>query len=397
MKKIFGALSILALLTSNLSFSQTDTVSASTHPGQNGQIYYLSPGESYPSNNSIHRINSDGTNDTALISNALGFNLSSSASSKIVYEEYVGMTEQRLVVANQDGSNPVAIPLPNLDFGFQHGLDSFRFSFLGDSAIVFSAADTTTGDVNIYRVNLDGTGLTKITTATPSVNNRYANPSVSPLGDKMIVGSGGSSVSGPDNILVMDMSGNVLSSITPSSFSEVDYGWNPNGQQIIITEFDASVSETATAIYNISGSTATIAYTLQPNNVATTNIFDAVFSPDGSYIAFMARETGSTIFDEAYLWTIPTASPGGSAQQLIGVGAQLRGSGGNSWIDWRALPLPEENTPPVVSTPVAPNAPGTGFGGSDGTQKAILATSITLVISCLLFIISAKLSTQRQR
>lgn len=380
MKKIYGVLIATSIVVSSLSGALTNVVHARTYSGENGQIFYAKTEVSYPVGSSIRAINPDGSNDTQQITGTLGFNLSSSASNKIVYEQYIGVSDDsRLMVANQDGSDATQIPLPGLDFGLNSGVNSFQLSFLNDTAVVFSAADSVSGNVDIYRVNVDGTGLTKLTNATPAVENRYANPVVSPTNDRMLAESGVSI--GSKNLLVMDLAGNTMVTIpTSTTMQEIDYAWSPNGKQVLVTEYFAGI--VTVSVYDVSDTTATLAYTVAPSNVSTV-VYDAVFSPDGQYIALMAPPAGAD-FDPSYLWTVPVSNPTGPAQQLVGVGMQNRGSGANSWIDWKALPIAGTPIDPGTTVPSAPN---TGVARSSESLLPFIAVIIIGSTSVIVLIV----------
>lgn len=381
MKRTFSALIIALVVAVSLSGTLATVANARTYPGDNGKIFYTTWGTGYPGNTSIRSVNPDGSDDTLQIDHGVGFELSPPSSDKIVYEEYVGPLDERLMVANRDGSDATQIPLPGLRFGVINTFgDAYHFSFVNDNEIVFSAASIATGNTDIYRVNIDGTGLTKITTATPAVENRYANPVVSPSGDRMIIEAGANI--GARSLNIMDMAGNITTVIPSSSqMQEADYSWSPDGSQVIVTEY--ANSNVTVSVYNVSGATATLAYTVQPSNVSST-IYDATFSPNGQYIALVAPIPGSEL-GASYIWTVPVGGPTGSAQQVLNVGVQSRGSGGSSWVDWVALPVTAPPTTPANPTTPTPGAPNTGLQRDDGALVPLLLLVIgTGVIAVLI-------------
>ncbi|MBA3728226.1 MAG: PD40 domain-containing protein [Actinobacteria bacterium] len=137
-----------------------------------------------------------------------------------------------------------------------------KFVYVGDS-----------GQKDLYVANPDGTGRMNITN-TPAVNELM--PSVAPDGSKVAF------VREAAGIWVINLDGTGLTQLT-SNASDLTPDWSPDGSQIVFTR---GVSEHDLLKMNADGS--------NPVKIIENDVDDETpaWSPDGQWIAFSARPVG---------------------------------------------------------------------------------------------------------
>ncbi len=174
-------------------------------------------------------------------------------------------TNGRLVLLDRQGNQtPVTEPADNPDdASFSPDRTKILFDANGDNI------DTT---YEIYTVNIDGTGFTRLT------NNSFKdfNPHFSPDGSKIVFVS---ARDGNDEIYTMNADGTNQTRLTNNTADDNDPRFSPDGSKII---FDSD-STGKTQIYTMDAATGGN-LTRLTNNTADDS--DPVYSPDGSRIAY---------------------------------------------------------------------------------------------------------------
>lgn len=163
-------------------------------------------------------------------------------------------------------------------------------------------------DFDIWRVNVDGSGLVNLTN-TPEELETF--PVVAP--DGLIAYTG---IGGGINIFVMNADGSNRRAITTDSF-DLYPAWSPNGQQIAFTSL---VDDGANVwVVNRDGSGLRQVTTFGEDRVAMA----PVFSPNGQKLAFTSATEG-TAWE---VWSIDVS--GSNPQRIIGaVGSRAENSTG---------------------------------------------------------------------
>lgn len=176
------------------------------------KVLYISGGGS----GNIMIMNSDGSNAKTLVTGDYSFPTFSSDGTKVICTKRVGMIYV-VVVMNNDGSNEMQITNDSI---------SARNPSLSPSSNVITFAS---GSNEIYKINIDGTKLTKLT-------NRiglevYNNTTFSPDGRKIAFDS---NLTGNYEIYIMDIDGENMSQITNGITDDSQYpSFSPDGSKII--------------------------------------------------------------------------------------------------------------------------------------------------------------------
>jgi TolB protein len=106
-------------------------------------------------------------------------------------------------------------------FAVDVDLQSGGYWFPQQNSLVFIGSD------QIYRANVDGSGLQQLTNTDKGISNR--SPNISPDGKKIAYVS---SVSGNDEIWVMDAQGGNQRQLTRNANIEIEIGWSNNSKEI---------------------------------------------------------------------------------------------------------------------------------------------------------------------
>jgi Tol biopolymer transport system component len=269
MRKLLVALTALTVLVSMVPQS------GATFPGGNGKI-------AYSDKKQIHVIDPDGTSDVQL---TFGDNRSRSPAwspdgSKIAFLR--GNKPSSLLIMSADGTDRTLI---------QRRISKHRYYFFGRPAwspdgtqIAFSTAArffTSSGarrwDLRIFVVNVDGSGLTRISRG----RHQDSGPSWSPDG----------------NLIAFTTRGGALATMHPDGSNRTrlvrrgsDPDWSPDGSQIT---FVRRVGRTSTEVFLAnSDGTDVVRLTSTPDRWEST----PVFSPDGTKIAFTSGNWRNDIF-----------------------------------------------------------------------------------------------------
>ena len=230
----------------------------------------------------LQLINSDGTGQTILTSGQTirdGRPAFSPDGSKIAFDRGIS-GKTNIFVMNADGTNPVAIttnsPLPDAMFNISPtwSPDGTKVAFISDRGGF--------GRSEIWVINVDGTGLVKLTTniqhtigAGVTVLSSDRSPSWSPDGSRIAFSSNRDSAS-QHELYVMNADGSNQIRLTIDSSDDDSPSWSPDSQKIVFTK-NGGIGK-GINIMNADGT----------NVVHITN--DGVmpaWSPDGLRIAFL--------------------------------------------------------------------------------------------------------------
>ena len=145
--------------------------------------------------------------------------------------------------------------------------------------IVFES--TRDGQHEIYRMNADGSGQTRLTT-NPATDNL---PAISPDGTKVAFTSDRLGGPGSSDIFVMDIDGGGVTRLTSDAGIELQPAWSPDGTKIAYT--GSSIEQFEIFVVDAAGGT--------PVDVTNTpaNESNAAWSPDGSQLAFTSTRDGN--------------------------------------------------------------------------------------------------------
>jgi len=141
-----------------------------------------------------------------------------------------------LIIANADGSSPVRVTslYPKWNYNPTWSPDGTRIAFYSDLA-------SSTYRTDIYVVNVNGTGLTQITTMTGDEDG----PDWSPDGTLIAFSSRGTSTYN-GGIYTVHPDGTGLKRLTTApglNFSDFFPDWSPDGKRIVFTSDRANASE----------------------------------------------------------------------------------------------------------------------------------------------------------
>ena len=134
------------------------------------------------------------------------------------------------------------------------------------------------GNWNIYKMNPDGSGITRLTDSSDS--DYYA--SWSPDGTKIAFFRDGST----RGLFVMNADGTGITQLTSSV--DRDPEWSPDGTKIAVSRLDEGVSKIFVISSDGSGAT------LLPGN--STRDYDPTWSPDGTKIAFVVKSGDNGVY-----------------------------------------------------------------------------------------------------
>jgi Tol biopolymer transport system component len=269
MRKLLVALTALTVLA--LMVPQ----SGATFPGGNGKI-------AYSNKKQIHVIDPDGSGDVQL---TFGDNRSRSPAwspdgSKIAFLR--GNKPSSLLIMSADGTDRTLI---------QRRISKHRYYFFGrpawspdgtqiafsTAARFFTSSNDRRWDLRLYVVNVDGSGLTRISRG----RHQDSGPSWSPDGNR----------------IAFTTRGGALATMNPDGSNRTrlvrrgsDPDWSPDGSQIT---FVRRVGRTSTDVFLAnSDGTDRVRLTSTPDRWEST----PVFSPDGTKIAFTSGIWRNEIF-----------------------------------------------------------------------------------------------------
>ncbi len=161
--------------------------------------------------------------------------------------------------------------------------------------LVFMSSGSTGWDINLYAVNSHNLSL------IPTIPHWLRDPKWSPDGQKILFGADVDN-NGNSDIYVVNLDGSGLTQLTSNDYYEGSPNWSPDGQSIV---FSADANENQDLfIMNLDGS-GLMQLTNDPADE-----FDAAWSPDGTRIAFVSDRNDTNFGNnyEIYLINIDGSS-----------------------------------------------------------------------------------------
>jgi len=212
----------------------TDTLTSLGNPEISPDGTRVLFGANANNNPGLYIMNIDGGNRRFVASASITLGGWSPDGSKFAYTDDFGA----LNIVNADGSNPVRVTnlLPKWNYNPTWSPDGTRIAFYSDLA-------SSTYRTDIYIVNVDGTGLTQITTMTGDEDG----PDWSPDGTLIAFSSRGTSTYN-GGIYTVHPDGTGLKRLTTApglNFSDLFPDWSPDGKRIVFS------SDRANAIHGV--------------------------------------------------------------------------------------------------------------------------------------------------
>ena len=207
--------------------------------------------------------------------------------SKIVFDSNVDGNPE-IYVMNADGTGRTR--LTN-----NAAVDAYPSWSPDGSKIAFTSERA--GGGHIYVMNADGTNVVALTS---NLGGNNFGPSWSPTGSKIAFST---ARDGNLEIYVMNPDGTNPINLTNDARRDYDPSWSPDGSKILFTREGINQGDRADIyVMNASGSGQT-----NLTNTATSNEFSAAWSPDGSRILFSTDRTGN--YEIFVMWSDGSGVP----------------------------------------------------------------------------------------
>jgi Tol biopolymer transport system component len=185
--------------------------------------------------------------------------------------------------------------------------------------IVFRTMDDALESSALWTVNVDGTGLTKLTTALPAGVTNPGHPDWSPDGRRIAFTA---TRNGAQKVWTMNADGSGATQLTTDAGFDVNPTWSPDGTQIAFTRYNAAAPSNGwdVVIVPVAGG-APVRLTLPGDQLLP------AWSPDGQYIAV----TGTILAGQGPQ-NLYTLRPDGSGLRLRTVNAAWGGGTAAAWV-----------------------------------------------------------------
>lgn len=237
-----------------------------TYRSDNDKIAFIRSDKN--ENYQIYTIDSDGKEPSQLTNTGHNISLTwSPDGSKIAFSS-LRSEDWEIFVMNRNGSNQ--INLANDGVAPLWSPDGSKIAFI-------SGRDNFDGEFNLYIMNPDGTGQTRITSSP----GKYSGYAWSPDGQKIVFAAIRSKFSW--DIYSINVDGSNEINLTHSSQDEVEPRWSPKGDKIIFTSYPKSNSF-GELIYIMNADGSNQKKLTNGNNGEMEN--DYSWSFDGSQIAY---------------------------------------------------------------------------------------------------------------
>lgn len=281
-----------------------------TFPGKNGRIAFVLGPDIYtmnPDGSDVHQLTKLGPESSA-------FWESWSPDGKLIAFSKFSPPDiylnGQLWVMNSDGSNQHLLLA-------EPGFTEMRPSFSPDGkTIIFSRGYDINPDagrpfiVQLYRINLDGSGLTQITSHTALGVHDYG-PKYSPDGDSIVFqGDDRGGIIGA--AWVVSAEGGAARQVTPSAISGRRPDWSPDGKRIAFQTHCCNPQNPTIAVINADGTGLREITRNGDDFDAGPHDLDPSWSPEGDAIVF-ERQTP----DSDGIFVVRLDSSKGAAQKLL--------------------------------------------------------------------------------
>jgi parallel beta-helix repeat protein len=233
--------------------------------------------------------------------------LAGSAAGKIGFGSDRDGGDMEIYVMNADGSGITRLTdTPGTDHEPDGSPDGARIAFTSERD----------GNSEIYVMNADGSGQTNLTNNPAYDSSPAWSPDSAPGGGRIAFDS---NREGNSEIYVMNADGSGLINLTNNSANDASPAWSPDGKQIVFSSDRDGNSEIY--VMNADGS----GQTNLSNNPASD--FFPSWSPDGNYIAFTTDRDRS---GQIYLMAVPGGT-GAAGSSLTALTDHPAGNGAPDW------------------------------------------------------------------
>ena len=185
--------------------------------------------------------------------------------------------------------------------------------------ILFTATDASGTDQGIWTVNVDGSGLRKLTAALPAGMSNTRNPSWSPDSRRIAFTA---AVNGQHKVWTMNADGSGATQLTTGAGFDVNPAWSPDGTQIAFSRYNAAIPANGWDIVIVPAAGGAASQI----ELVGDQLLPA-WSPDGRYIAL----TGTAVAGQG-LQNLYTLRPDGSGLRLRTVNPAWSGGIAPAWV-----------------------------------------------------------------